>query len=70
MKNKSLKRMRKASGHFKSKNKTVSLLYELMRDHIPPGIIEGIMENVSDKECFYTNGWLAQYAEDIANRLK
>lgn len=70
MKLKSVKRMRKASGSFRSKEKLVGFLYVLMRDHVTAGIIEELMEGVSNKDCLYTNGWLAQYAEDVANRLK
>lgn len=58
------------SGNFSSHNKLTSFLYELMRDHVLPGDIEKIMNSCSQQECHYTNGWLAQYAEDIALRLE
>jgi hypothetical protein len=48
----------------------VSFLYELMRDHVPPGVIEEIMrKTMGPSAVVYTNGWLAKYAEDVANRL-
>ncbi len=62
--------MRKASGTFKSKDKLTGFLYDLMRDHVPSGVIEELMQNVSNKECLYTNGWLARHAQDVAKRLK
>lgn len=51
--------------------KLTSFLYTLMRDHVQPGDIEEIMLNhISDDTVEYSNGWLARYAEDIAQRLK
>lgn len=70
MKNKAIKKMRKASGSFTSANKLTGFLYELMRDYLTAGDIEEIMQTVSDKKCLYTNGWLARHAEDVAKRLK
>ena len=63
--------MRKRSGEIRIESRLVSFLYELMRDHVPLGIVESIVQ-ASEKEpdVLYTNGWLAKYAEDIANRLK
>ena len=63
--------MRERSGKFASKSKLIGFLYLLMRDHIPPGIVEEILNDCdTENTTVYTNGWLAQYAEDIANRLK
>jgi hypothetical protein len=52
----------------------VSFLYLLMRDHVPPGVVEGIVakdEPREDPELVFvlTNGHLAAYAEEIAGRL-
>ena len=66
------KRIRKASGEFNSKDKLTCFLYLLMRDKLPPGIVEGIMLKMADNgdESFeYCNGWLAQYAEYVKNQL-
>jgi hypothetical protein len=42
-----------------------------MRDHLPTGTVEEIVRaSEQESEVIYTNGWLAQYAEDLANRLK
>ena len=41
-----------------------------MRDHLPMGVIEKIVQDADVPIVEYTNGWLAKYAEDIANRLK
>lgn len=49
----------------------VSFLYELMRDHVPIGIIEGVVKTSLHKgETEFCNGWLAQYAQDVAKRLR
>lgn len=63
--------MRQRSGSIKINNRLISFLYELMRDHLPPGVIEEIVQaSEDDPDVLYTNGWLAKYAEDLANRLK
>lgn len=63
--------LRKRSGTVKINSKLVSFLYELMRDHLPTGTVEEIVRaSEQESEVIYTNGWLAQYAEDLANRLK
>jgi len=75
---KNVERMRKASGRIDDSRLIVAFLYTLMRDLVPPGRIEHMMLEVSnahdyDKSEFtkneYTNGWLAQYAQDVAQRL-
>jgi hypothetical protein len=62
--------LRERSGHVAIHDKLVSFLYELMRDHVPPGIIEAITNASEEIDVLYTNGWLAKYAEDVAKRLK
>lgn len=65
----SMKKLRNDSGNIQIKSKLVSFLYQLMRDHVPTGIIEKIVIDSDDPDVTYTNGWLAKYAENIANRL-
>jgi hypothetical protein len=73
------KRLRKKSGAVKDERLLVAFLYVLMRDTVPPGVIEGTLlklsnENAEDKETKHeymlTNGYLAKYAQDIADRLE
>ena len=64
------KALRERSGSVKINSKLVSFLYELMRDHLPPGKVEELVRASQDPDCIYTNGWLAKYAQDLANRLK
>ena len=63
--------IRKRSGEVQSNSLLVGFLYILMRDHLTPGKVEGIMfEHCSPGVAsIFTNGWLAKYAEDVANRL-
>lgn len=63
--------LRESSGNININinNKLTSFLYELMRDHLPAGKIQEIMQNSAVSDCQYTNGWLALYAEYIANQL-
>lgn len=68
----SVERMREASGEVRSEDPLVSFLYQLCRDHLPVGAVESIVDDVQNEggdEVLYTNGWLAAYAQDVANRL-
>ena len=66
-----IKSLRLRSGHVQIDSKLVSFLYELMRDHLPAGVVEHLVQEASqESKVVYTNGWLAQYAQDLANRLK
>ena len=62
-------RMRGRSDCVQYESRLVSFLYELMRDHVTPGIVEEVLRNSSVDKTTYTNGWLAKYASDIAERL-
>lgn len=61
--------LRERSGSVTVNSKLVSFLYELMRDHVPQGILEKLVIESQTSEVKYTNGWLASYAADIAKRL-
>ena len=58
--------LRKESGKIKSKDELVVFLYILMRDYLPCGYVEEIIQNnvlkEKNKECTFTNGYLASYA--------
>lgn len=73
LKSKPLDDLRTRSGSVKSSSLLVSFLYTLMRDHLTPGEVEAILqeevEKYAGKEMEYSNGWLANYAKDIARRL-
>ena len=60
------------SGSIVITDNLVSVLYTLMRDEIPPGKLEAIVRDIEshDKTIQYTNGWLALYAKDLADRLR
>jgi hypothetical protein len=64
--------MHKRSGKIHNHDALVSLLYALLRDHISPGDLEKLVreecEHGSEMKVF-SNGWLAQYAADLAFRL-
>lgn len=63
--------LRERSGSIRLESRLVSFLYQLMRDHVTPGIVEKLLaESEDEPNVLYTNGWLAKYAEDVANRLK
>lgn len=58
------------SGSVTSSDPLVSFLYLLMRDHVTPGSIEELVRESKPEEAQYTNGWLASYAKDLADRLR
>jgi len=66
------------SGKVVGHSPLVSFLYDLMRDHLPPGVVERLVREsglVGGETPYghwattYTNGWLAMYAKDVADRL-
>ncbi len=62
--------LRKRSGIFASDSKLVSFLYELLRDHVSPSTMETVTRaSVRVGPTIFTNGWIARYAYDIAERL-
>jgi hypothetical protein len=64
--------IRQRSGKVNGHNILVEFLYILMRDHVVPGTIESILKDLEkhcDLEKEFSNGWLANYAKDIASRL-
>lgn len=63
--------IREISGSVNSSDPLVSFLYRLMRDEIPVGRIELLItEAVNYSNTTYTNGWLAQYAVNLAESLR
>lgn len=62
--------LRRRSGEVDYSSRVVSFLYSLMRDYVPPGIVEEVVRDASGSPTQFTNGWLAHYASDIAGRLK
>jgi hypothetical protein len=56
-----------------SNDRLVAFLYVLMRDHLPPGVVEGIVvghcEAAADKVSQYSNDWVAAYSIELALRL-
>jgi hypothetical protein len=62
--------LRARSGTVTLTGRLTAFLYDLMRDHLTPGAVEKIVQESTDIEVVYTNGWLARYAEDLAHRLQ
>lgn len=72
-------RLRSVSGEITDTRLLVLFLYMLMRDTATPGRIEQIMLTLSNAHSFHksdnpepftlTNGYLGEYAQDVANRL-
>ena len=61
------------SGRVVSDDRVVWQIYTLLRDHVQPGVIERLVDDIEssdNKTATFTNGWLAHYAIDLARRLK
>ena len=62
--------LRQRSGNVVSTDPLVSFLYDLMRDHLPAGVVERLVRESPHRIVQYTNGYLANYAVDLAKRLQ
>lgn len=62
------------SGHIESPDRLVAFLYDLLRDHLPAGEVEKLVRDAEvvspENIAVYTNGYLARYAKDLADRLR
>lgn len=60
-----------ASGKVTLPGKLVAFLYLLMRDHLPPGVVGDLLKDfrLARQSSSFTNGWLARYAEYVAQAL-
>lgn len=61
--------LRQRSRYVDHPSKLVSFLYDLVRDHVPPGKLEQLVRDAQDVPVEYTNGFLANFAIDVAHRL-
>lgn len=61
--------LKERSGNITIDSKLVSFIYELLKYYPPADIEKIVMDSTIDSKWNYTNGYLAKYAEDIANRL-
>ena len=65
--------LRGRSGSVDSTDPLVSFLYILLRDHLPAGSVEAIMQQhveAESQQTQFTNGYIASYAKDLATRLQ
>lgn len=64
--------LRVESGNIKYSDPLTSFIYELLRDHLTCATVEVIISHIiaeSGKEIAFTNGWLAQYAHNLADLI-
>jgi hypothetical protein len=60
------------NGKVTSDSRLASFLYSLMRDHLPLGVVEGLVheaEQFSFATTVFSNEHLARYAIELAKRL-
>lgn len=52
-------------------SRLTAFLYSLLRDHVHPGDLEKLVQEdeIHDGPWTLTNGFLAEYAEELADRL-
>jgi hypothetical protein len=62
--------LRERSGNVRDGRPLVRFLYVLLRGHVHPGDIEDTLLKIDySEDALLANGWLARYAQDIADRL-
>lgn len=64
------KQLKEESGNVVYDDRLVSFLYSLLRDHLPAGVVEELVRGSQCIPVEYTNGYLANYAKNLADRLK
>ena len=55
-----------------NKKNLVAFFYQLMRDHLPIGVVEKLIQENADppkNATIFTNGYLARYAQECVARL-
>jgi hypothetical protein len=64
--------LRKTSGEVTYSDPLTTFFYLLMRDELAAGKVEAMVQDVIDStdERLFTNGWLARYANNLADELK
>jgi hypothetical protein len=63
--------LRDNEGNIVSDDPLTVFLYVLLRDHLPTGVVEEIINKHTYQETTtFTNRWLAEYAKDLAARLQ
>jgi hypothetical protein len=63
--------MRKRSGNVMDGRALVRFLYLLLRDRVQPAELENLLLKIEyTEDTIFSNGWLAAYAQDIADRLE
>lgn len=64
------KQLKEESGNVVYDDRLVSFLYSLLRDRLPAGVVEELVRDSQGIPVEYTNGYLAKYAKNLADRLK
>jgi hypothetical protein len=64
--------LREISGKIAYADPLTSFFYQIIRDELPAGTVEKIVQQVIEEPadgCLFINGWLAQYARNLAETL-
>ena len=59
-----------AFGRFSTTDRVASFLYELMRDHVTPGVVQQILGNIPPGKQKLSNPLLARYAVWVSKELR
>jgi len=65
-------KLRSDSGNIEYADTLTTFFYLLMRDYLPAGKVEKLVNEVVEgaETCLFTNGFLAQYADNLATFMK
>lgn len=62
-------KIRNDSGNVIIKSRLIEFIYVILRDHLPAADVESTILDTTGDDVLYSNGWLARYAENAAQRL-
>jgi len=63
--------LRDLTGNVQSNDKVTNLLYKLMKDHLPVGVVEDlVLDTLNVDVTTYRNGHLAEYAAHLSDLLE
>jgi len=58
------------SGEVESTDPLLAFIYVMLRNGAGPGVVHDALENMTDGTMRYTNGWLAEYAKYVAEKMR
>jgi len=58
------------SGEVESTDPLLAFIYVMIRNGAGPGVIFDALDNMTDETMRYTNGWIAEYAKYVTEKMR